>query len=599
MIDTSPVDKAVLFEAAKKGDLDSIKRIAEHTGTNLNELDEEGNCPLHYAAYSDSRAVSEYLIKRCSFSPRFGNRKGVTPYDIAFTENNENVLRLFEETTGFSYDHSYHNPVQRGFFPDPSAIRVGNDYYMVNSTFHFFPCIPISHSTDMVHWKIIGYAITDRKWSRLDDKAGGRGYWAPDISYSDGRFYITATLRGNDGDAEKRVQMVTSSMHPEGPYDEPSWIDEDGIDPSIFHDTDGRKYMLLNRGARILELSSDCRRKIAEPELLWLGECRKNPEGPHILKKDGYYYLFLAEGGTGHGHMVTCARSRELFGTYEPCPYNPIVKQNDEGQLLQCCGHGMPISSSDGNWYIVYLALRYSDDGYGFIGRETCLDKLSWIPDGWPLVNGGKGPSVISERPEDTGSLTSFNRNNALPYWKERDWMTPRPISECDVFTSSDGLHLIGRGHDFNEIACRSAMLERQIEFKFDATAEFMVPELNDSESIGILSYYDENSFIEFGIGKSSGVYSLILRAYAGSSFIVDEKINLDEKPASVSLSIKVDGNRREFIYKDHELVLDDTSYLSSEGLKKGKRFTGSTIGIYVKGAFEGIFRDWTISFKE
>ena len=597
MIDTSPVDKAVLFEAAREGNLDLIKRIAENTGTNLNELDDDGSSPLHYAASSDSRAAAEYLINRCSFSPLFGNKRGITPYDIAYEEGNEAILKLFEEITGFRYCNSYHNPVQRGFFPDPSVIRVGDDYYMVNSTFHFFPCIPISHSTDLVHWRIIGYAITDRKWSRLDDKAGGRGYWAPDISYSDGRFYITATLRGNDGAEEKRVQMVTSSVNPEGPYDEPAWISEDGIDPSIFHDTDGRKYMLLNRGARIFELSSDCRRKISEAELLWLGESRKNPEGPHILKKNGYYYLFLAEGGTGRGHMVTCARSRELLGVYEPCPYNPILKQYDDKQLLQCCGHGMLVSSPDGDWYIAYLALRYSEDGLGFIGRESCLDKVTWTSDGWPLVNDGNGPSVLSERPEDTGSVRSFRSDYCLPHWNERDWMTPRPIDLDDVFISSAGLHLRGKGYDFNEIECRSAMLERQREFAFEASAEFIVPSLEDSESIGILSYYDENSFIEFGIGKSDGMYFLVLRAFAGDSFIYDERVRLGEKPDAALLKVRASGSRREFIYGEHSIVLEDTSYLASEGLKKGKRFTGAAIGIYVKGRFEGIFRDWSISF--
>jgi xylan 1,4-beta-xylosidase len=132
----------------------------------------------------------------------------------------------------------------------------------------------------------------------LDDLEGGRGYWAPDISYYKGRFYITATYRLNDTGNVYRKQIVVSSDKPEGPYSKPAIIDEDGIDPSIFNDDDGRRYMLLNRGARIFELNEDATKQISKAELLFYGDNKRAPEGPHLLKKDGYYYLFEAEGGT-------------------------------------------------------------------------------------------------------------------------------------------------------------------------------------------------------------------------------------------------------------------------------------------------------------
>lgn len=151
----------------------------------------------------------------------------------------------------------YANPIRHGFFPDPSIIRVNDDYYMVNSSFIFFPCIPVSHSTDLVHWQIIAHAVLNPDWSELGALDSGRGYWAPDTSYDNGRFYITATYRHNDGGAILRRQMIVSSERPEGPYSKPVFIEEDGIDPSLFHEN-GRHYMLLNRGARIFELSEDC-----------------------------------------------------------------------------------------------------------------------------------------------------------------------------------------------------------------------------------------------------------------------------------------------------------------------------------------------------
>ena len=236
-------------------------------------------------------------------------------------------------------------------FPDPSIVRVGKDYYMVNSSFIFFPCIPISHSKDLIHWEIIGHAVTEPEWASLDELEGGRGYWAPDISYDNGKFYITATYRLNDTGTVYRKQIVVSSEKPEGPYSKPAIIDEDGIDPSIFHE-DGRHYMLLNRGARILELNADCTKQISEAELLYYGDQKRAPEGPHLLKKDGYYYLFLAEGGTGAGHRISVARSKTLMGNYEPCPYNPIMRQMDEGAAIQRCGHGKPVCTQNGEWYI-------------------------------------------------------------------------------------------------------------------------------------------------------------------------------------------------------------------------------------------------------
>ena len=264
-----------VFATAERGDIKELMRIMEETGTNFVEHDEDGNDCLFYASRAETTDCAKYLVERGGFNPLRGNRKGVTPYDEAYRLNRKSILDYYASVAGFRYEESYHNPVQRGFFPDPSIIRVGDDYYMVNSTFHMFPCISVSHSTDLVHWRIIGYAITDPGWARISDKDGGRGYWAPDISYSDGRFYITATLRCNEGEEEKRIQMVTSSLRPEGPYEEPWWIHEDGIDSSIFHDDDGRKYMLINRGARIFELSSGCRRKLTEPKLLWYGDSKK------------------------------------------------------------------------------------------------------------------------------------------------------------------------------------------------------------------------------------------------------------------------------------------------------------------------------------
>lgn len=585
-----------VFDTAESGTVERLIEIMENTATNFDAHDEDGSDVLFYACRGGSTECVRYLVERGGFSPLRSNRRGLTAYDEAALNGRKETLEYLSSVTGFRYEEGYHNPVRRGFFPDPSVIRVGLDYYMVNSTFHFFPAIPVSHSTDLVHWRIIGYALTNPAWAELGDKDGGRGYWAPDISYSDGRFYITATLRSNEGEGEKRIQMVTSSTRAEGPYDKPSWIHVDGIDPSIFHDSDGRKYMLLNRGARIFELSGDCRRRISEPKLLWYGECKRNPEGPHILKKDGWYYLFLAEGGTGNGHRTTVSRSKSLMGVYERSPFNPLIRQTDEDCALQCCGHGKALSTPDGRWYMAYLTLRRSSDGWGFTGRESALDELVWTSDGWPLLNRGRGPGSFSKMPPDTKSRTSFSIQRVLPYWKEREWMTLR-TSDGSIFEKNGSLHIIGKGYDLNEKECHSILVERQKEFRFSSSATLEIPPLSEGDSLGIACYYDENSFIEFGVTLKENKYGLMLKAFRDGSFITDEFSPLPDNTSPVMLSLSTDGSRRTFSSSGISFTLCDTSYLSSEGLNKGKRFTGSTVGLYVKGSIEGVFTDWNIRF--
>ena len=161
MINSAPVSNEELFRAAREGNLDRVREIVEYTGTNLDKGDGNGNTVLHHAAISGSREVAEYLVKRCSFSPLKANCRGITPYDVAYANRNEEVLEFFAEHTSFRYEDGYHNPVQRGFFPDPSVIRVDDDYYMVNSSFTWFPAIPISHSRDLVHWEPVGHVLTD------------------------------------------------------------------------------------------------------------------------------------------------------------------------------------------------------------------------------------------------------------------------------------------------------------------------------------------------------------------------------------------------------------------------------------------------------
>lgn len=621
-----------VWKAAEAGEMEEMRRLIENTAANMQMRDREHNSALHYGALSGREDIVRYLVERVGLNPLSANKKGETPWDIAYREGKREVLAYLEQWLGYPYEETYHNPVRRGFYPDPSIVRVGEDYYMVNSTFVFFPSIPVSHSKDLVRWEIIGYAITNPEWARLEELNGGMGYWAPDISFCQGKFYITATLRMNDDMEKRRIQMVTSSDRPEGPYGEPVFLDDDGIDPSIFHDDDGRKYMLLNRGARIRELSADCRRFISPAVMLWYGDCKRKPEGPHLLKRRGWYYLFLAEGGTGMGHQITVARSRTLMGPYEPSPHNPVLSQRDTGALIQCCGHGKPVQLPDGRWYIVYLCLRMTEGKnpgaedrsalrYGILGRETSLDPLTWTEEGWPLINGGRGPSDQQRLPfAGEAAYKEQTKEGGYPSWEGREWMTPRPLPgsriQIEHTPSGDRLKLRGQEGDLNRKDFRSIFVTRQEAFDFRCSCELWVPELEEGQSLGLTCYYDENSYVKYGICRRDGVLGILLQEYAGDGYISEKFAPWADREAGtgqkVRLCMRAEGLTRTFWqislrqmtpmdWEEERLLreegcgerLENTAYLSSEGLKKGKRFTGATVGIYVQGEFWGEFAHW------
>ena len=587
------VSKDALFCAARQGNLEILRYFVEYSRISLNEFDDVHRNVLHYGAESGNLELFKYLVEKCGMDPLCGDKNLVTPWDLVHNRYTE-IEKYLQERYGNKYEDYYRNPVRTGFFPDPSICRVGEDYYMVNSSFIFFPCIPISHSRDLIHWNIIGHAITEAKWAGIDKLEGGRGYWAPDISFYKGRFYITATYRLNDVPPTYRRQIVVSSERPEGPYTEPVFIDEDGIDPSIFNDDDGRRYMLLNRGARIFELDESGTKQISEAKLLFYGDHKRAPEGPHLYKKDGYYYLLEAEGGTGPGHRVTVSRSKELFGNYEPCPYNPIMRQDDPEAAIQRCGHGDLVETQDGRWYMVYLCGRMIGDGYSLLGRETALDPVTWTLDGWPIVNNLKGPSAMQAKPfsDDESPKSPGISPCGLPL----DHMTPRSFSNGDVkYEPESGRFLIrGSKAPLSSVDSRNIVLKRQTSFRFKYSATLEIPKMSEGQSAGITGYYDENTFLEFGITCRSGNVYIYSNEHIGNknNFVISDD-PVPEKEATIRLSMDVDYLIRTLSYSylpgdgtSHEFNrLENVYYLCDEGLDMGKRFTGALVGMY---AFAG-----------
>lgn len=566
------------FLAAQHGDFAMLRYLVEYgLRVNLNTYDRDGRDLLHYAAMSGDVEKCRYLVERGGMDPLRGDLHLETPFDIAHNQHHAALEAYFAAVVGADWADTYHNPVRTGFFPDPSIVRVGEDYYMVNSTFIFFPCIPVSHSRDLVNWRVIGHAIENPQWAHVEGLEGGRGWWAPDISYSNGRFYITATLRMNDVGRVRRRQMVVTAERPEGPYSEPVFFDEDGIDPSLFHDDDGRHYMLLNRGARIFEIDETATRRLSETTLLYYGTQKRAPEGPHLLKHNGWYYLFEAEGGTGTGHRETVSRSRTLHGVYTPSPYNPVVRQWDDTALIQRCGHAKPVSTPDGRWYFVYLCGRALDGRWTMLGRETALDPFEWTPDGWPLMNRGKGPSVQNIRPLP-----------ACPVTDDVDWLTPRPPEDAQQIRWQEGcVTLRGSCFPMTDVRCRSILLRRQTSFRFAFSVDAAVPEAGEC---GLVCYYDENSFVKLSL-RPDGV---TVEMQSGTEGIITACPHITAAPgASLRLTVETDGLTRRFLVNGAEAaLLENVTCLADEGVRVGKRFTGAMVGVYALGctaAFGGM----------
>lgn len=579
------------FWAAELGREAIVRYLLEYTGVSLNLRDARQQGILHYAAKSGHVQLCKYLVERAGMSPVAGDIDLNTPYEIADSMGHTDLTAYFESVVGAPLSKMYKNPIRSGFFPDPSILRVGDDYYMVNSTFVFFPCIPVSHSKDLIHWHVIGHAITNPEWAGLDDITGGNGYWAPDISYYQGRFYITVTFRHNDIGPVYRHQIIVSSDKPEGPYSKPAVIDEDGIDPSLFADDDGRRYMLLNRGARMLELNQDATERISDAEMLYYGDNKRNPEGPHLLKKDGYYYLLLAEGGTGPGHMVTIARSKTLRGTYEPCPFNPIMTQKNPEARIQRCGHGDLVEAADGTWYMPYLCGRkyLAQDGTvrTILGRETAMDPVTWTADGWPMANHLQGPSALQVRPNLPETLWPEEPDAFDEKTLFHTWMFPRS-PEPDGYQIHDGkVTLKGSKEDLDSIHAKNILLRRQTGVDCTADCVMEIPVLVPGQSAGMVSYYDELTYIKWGVFcMPDGRLQLQVLEKIADQTVLHPAAELPAGTTRVWLRMTVHIFDRSFAFSldgnaySTAVELPHVEYLCDEGVP-GKRFTGPLVGMY------------------
>lgn len=410
------------------------------------------------------------------------------------------------------------NPILTGFHGDPSMIRVDDTYYIASSTFEWFPGVRVHESKDLVNWKL-STSILDRI-ELLDMKGNpcSGGIWAPDLSYADGKYWLIYTdVKVVEGAFKDMCNYLTTAVDIKGPWSSPIKLNGVGFDPSLFHDEDGKKYIIQQtwdhreynnpfNGLTLTEYDVDsCRMKPETAKIIYRGTEVKTVEGPHIYKINGYYYIFAAQGGTIWTHQEVVARSRSLMGPYETEPDGPFISNFDTpDSYLQKQGHGSLIETPSGEWYYASLCARplhhateniYDPRGWCTLGRETSIQKVYWDENGWPRIVGGHGGMKEVEAPKDV-TLMEIPKSNSVfdDFTSEKldeEWNTLRvPFSEKMGTVGNGKLELIGQGSLANKFEL-SMIARRWKHFIFSAVTKVKFDPYNYQAMAGLANYYN------------------------------------------------------------------------------------------------------------
>jgi len=314
------------------------------------------------------------------------------------------------------------NPILKGFCPDPSIIRAGDDYYVATSTFEWWPGVRLFHSKDLKHWEQIPSPLRRKSQLDMTGNPPSGGIWAPCLSYDGERFFLVYTdVKSKKGMFYNTHNYVVTAKDIYGEWSEPTYLNSIGFDPSLFHDVDGKKYlvnMLFKfKGILVQEVDPVTFEFIGEQKLVYKGSGLRCTEGPHMYHIGDWYYIIVAEGGTGYEHCVTMARSKSIWGPFETAPDNPILTA-DQSDLnsLQKCGHADIVETKDHEWYMVHLASRpVGGQKWCTLGRETAIQKMEWDKDGWlRLKGGGRFARMEAEEPRSLSGKAETEKSGAF-----------------------------------------------------------------------------------------------------------------------------------------------------------------------------------------
>jgi len=512
------------------------------------------------------------------------------------------------------------NPVLPGFNPDPSIVRVGEDYYIATSTFEWYPGVQIHHSRDLVHWRLLTRPLRRASQLNMLGDPDSCGVWAPCLTYADGLFWLIYTdvkrfgrtsVAGAAGSSLRDFHnyLVTSPTI-DGEWSDPIFLNSSGFDPSLFHDDDGRKYLLNmlwdhrpghNRFAGIVlqEYSVPDRKLVGERVKIFDGTSLGFTEGPHLYRRGGYYYLLTAEGGTNWNHAVTLARSQHLTGPYEAHPDTHILTARDRPDSpLQRAGHADLVETPAGDTYMVYLVGRpLPNRGRCVLGRETAIQKMIWGSDDWLRTLDGEGlPTVETPAPalpESTFPSAPARHDFDAPELPlDFQWLrTPWPAEIFSLTARPGHLRLFGResiGAQFRQ----SLVARRQQSFCFSAATVIDFEPEHYQQMAGLVCYYNSTKFHylylshDETLGKHLRVMSSLPDSVAADTFTLPCSIRAG-KP--VHLRVEVDFERLLFAYRVEGEGTDwqwlpyqfDASILSDEATAPGQSsFTGAFVGL-------------------
>jgi len=510
------------------------------------------------------------------------------------------------------------NPILRGFNPDPSIVRVGDDYYIATSTFEWFPGVQIHHSRDLVNWQLITRPLRRPSQLNMLGDPDSCGVWAPDLTFADGRFYLvytdvkrygrTTTAGASGASLRDFHNYVVTSTAIDGEWSDPIYLNSSGFDPSLFHDDDGRKYLLnmlwdhrpgQNRFAGIVvqEFSPGEQRVIGERRVIFSGTPLGLTEGPHLDKRDGYYHLITAEGGTGWGHAVTMARARNLDGPYELHPDVYVLSARDRPDVpLQRAGHAALVETPEGGTYMVYLCGRpLPNRGRCTLGRETAIQKMVWGSDGWLRTADGSGvPSIEVEAPHVAVHVVSNpsareNFDDAqLPI--DFQWLRSPWPEELFSLTDRRGfLRLHGR-ETVGSLFKQALVARRQQSHCYSASTIVEFEPRHFQQNAGLICYYNGSKFHYLYIstdertGKHVRVLSALPDQPQTDAFTPPFPI---PSSLAVELRVEVDYERLHFGYRvggggwTWIPQQFDASILSDEATAPGlPNFTGAFVGM-------------------
>ncbi|MCK9859482.1 family 43 glycosylhydrolase [Paenibacillus sp. ATY16] len=495
---------------------------------------------------------------------------------------------------------TYRNPVLPGFYPDPSAVRVGEDYYMVTSTFEYFPGVPVFRSKDLVHWEQIGHVLTRESQVNLRSRNSSEGIYAPTLRYNNGVFYMITT------DVYGIGNFYVTATNPAGPWSDPIRIPYGNIDPSLFFDDDGKVYVSAQAGfgetSHIIQYEIDILtgEALSEPVVVFEGDEGPWVEGPHLYKINGLYYMMTASGGTGPMHREIIGRGTSPYGPFEMLPH-PILTHNGlKDHPIQYTGHVELLDDVHGRWWALFLGVRPQGGKGSVLGRETFLAPVRWSEDGWPMIDNNEGhAAMVMEGPairESKDSAAGLDNPVTTKFTSEGlglEWMYNRviPGQEELSLTEREGcLRLRGNANGLRDGGAHVFVCRRQQHHRMSIETRLSFAPGREGEQAGIAARLSDKSYYSVGITKKDGQTGILVTAMAQGSGM--EAFTPIEEQVPVRLSIRSDGKEYELLYTLGGASAEWVSLgaLPAEALTPDAdgAFTGVCLGMYAAGTEEG-----------